>query len=280
MLKRIEPFKDRADVFQVDVILDANVVLSDVIWMCRKRKNPEARSNLVELLDCKVVRAHAPTFLLKEIAIHLPRLAKQHRLDEEAMRVNWERIRILITFVDVGEPDPTAPNIDNVRDPKDLPYIRLQQLINAPIATQDKDLAEMGGQVIRIQVFGTLKSYSRKTAVEYRIKTLGVGSVFIGMMAVTGLFECSKLAVKSIRKIPKPILLLIAALIVIAVIHPTSRKRIKVALNGLLNGAKGIAGFGLETLLPIIDEHYAAQKSAQTDLEKAKGMLRGLETGE
>jgi hypothetical protein len=51
VLRQITIFKDRVDLIQVDVILDANVVIRDLLWLARKRTNPAARTELMELMD-------------------------------------------------------------------------------------------------------------------------------------------------------------------------------------------------------------------------------------
>ncbi len=171
MLRQIELFRDYVALFQVDVILDANVVLRELMWLSRKRKNPRGRPEVLELLECQTVRGHAPTFLVQEIESKIPKLAQQHRIPEETLRGHWERYRLRITFVDVGGPSRGR----KVRDRKDTPYVRLQQKLEFPIASHDSDIAAMGGKVLRMQVFGSLKMYSRNAAVELHLKVAGIG---------------------------------------------------------------------------------------------------------
>ena len=61
ILRQITVFTDHVNFFQVDVILDANSVIRDLLWLVRKRTNPTART---ELMDYEVVRAHAPWFTI------------------------------------------------------------------------------------------------------------------------------------------------------------------------------------------------------------------------
>ena len=171
MLRQIELFRDYVALFQVDVFLDANVVLRELMWLSRKRKNPRGRPEVLELLECQTVRGHAPTFLVQEIESKIPKLAQQHRIPEETLRGHWERYRLRITFVDVGGPSRGR----KVRDRKDTPYVRLQQKLEFPIASHDSDIAAMGGKVLRMQVFGSLKMYSRNAAVELHLKVAGIG---------------------------------------------------------------------------------------------------------
>jgi len=52
VLRQIELFRDYVALFQVDVFLDANVVLRELMWLSRKRKNPRGRPEVLELLEC------------------------------------------------------------------------------------------------------------------------------------------------------------------------------------------------------------------------------------
>lgn len=168
VLRRTSVFKDRVEVFQVGLILDANVVIGDLLWLARKRTDPAARTKLMELMDCELVRAHAPVFLVQEINLHLPLLAAEHAIDLKALRALWHQYRKRIRFVAVGGPAKKAAN----GDPKDVPYLHLQQKLSYPIAYRDTDIPRMGGTVVRIQRFGALRADSRQTAVEYRWVTI------------------------------------------------------------------------------------------------------------
>ena len=267
LLRHFEPFKAQINFFQLNIILDANVILKELIWICKKRKNPAARSDILELIECSVVRAHAPTFLLSELEIHIPRLAKQQKVDEAAMRVHWERFRARITLIDVGGPAPVSDS--TLRDPKDIPYIKLQERLNAPIFSEDKDLPAMGARVIRVELFGPLKAYSRKTAVEYHIKTVGIGSAVLLTIASECLLQGAKSAAGTIARIPKPIIFLGAALIVIAILHPTSRRKIGEVVERMLSGSSEALFLGWQLLEPIVSEHNSSKNDALTELNKA-----------
>jgi predicted nucleic acid-binding protein len=269
VVRHFEPFKEYAKVFQIDLILDANVVLAELIWVSKKRKNPQARSDLLELMDCATVRAHAPTFLAAEVEFHLPKIARKHRISEEAMRVHWDRFRVLIRFVDVG-----GPEVDTImRDPKDAPYLRLQKQIDALIATYDTDIAGMGGQVIRIQLLAPLKSYSRHAAVEYQLKVAGIGSVMLLTAVAAAVVNGTKSMSGHVGKLPKSVLWLLAVLVVCALLHPTSRKRIFEIVENIWAGAAGAVMGGIEMIGPIVTEHYTAKQNAQLELDRAKTML-------
>ena len=269
MLRQIELFRDYVALFQVDVFLDANVVLRELMWLSRKRKNPRGRPEVLELLECQTVRGHAPTFLVQEIESKIPKLAQQHRIPEETLRGHWERYRLRITFVDVGGPSRGR----KVRDRKDTPYVRLQQKLEFPIASHGSDIAAMGGKVLRMQVFGSLKMYSRNAAVELHLKVAGIGFA-VALFGLSTLFaRGAKSLSTQIGKLPKPVLWLAVALVAIALLHPESRKKIFGMIERLMAGTAATLEFAFSTLQPVLAEHYGAKEKAALGLAEAQILL-------
>lgn len=264
-LRQITIFKDRVNVFQVDLILDANIVIRDLLWLARKRTKPEARTELMELMDCEVVRAYAPHFLIREINVNIPVLAEEHGVAVKLLRDLWGLYRKRITFVAVGGPAKGAGLID----PKDAPYLRLQKKLSYPIASEDPHIAAMGGRVVRIQIFSSLRAYSRSAAIEYQFKMSGVGST----MMLAAMCQGGLALVRQAGELPKPILwggLILGALLLA---HPTSRKRIFEIGAGLFEGGALALEAAFGVLLPMLEEHYSAQERAQLSLAQAQAVL-------
>ena len=268
-LRRIEAVKEWSNRFQVDVILDANVVMRGMIWLAKKRKSATARPEVLELIECETVRAHAPTFLIREIETKIPRIAAEHTIPEASLREHWERYRTRIIFVDVGGPRGRS----TTRDRKDTPYLRLQKKLDAPIASHDHDIAAMGGKVVHMQVFGSLRTYSRNVAVEYHLKVTGLGSAAalsgLAMMLVRGLKGVSS----QVGKLPKPLLVIGFALVVLALLDPKSRRRIFEIIDQLIVGTANTLEVGFTTFAPLIEAHYRAQGRAAANLSDAKAVL-------
>jgi hypothetical protein len=138
LLGRIESFRADTMIVDASVILDANVIISDLIWLCQRRKKADARSTLLELIECSIIKAYAPTYLKTEIENHFDPLKEERGIDPVVARQQWERFRPRITFVEVGGPDPTFPGVS---DPKDVPYVLLHRQLSVPIVSNDGDLA-------------------------------------------------------------------------------------------------------------------------------------------
>lgn len=269
VLRQIELFREYAVLFQVDIILDANVVIRELMWLSRKRKNPRGRPEVLELLDCETVRGHAPTFLIEEIEAKIPKLSQQHRIPEETMRLHWAHYRERITFVDAGRPSRGR----KVSDRKDTPYVRLQKKLEFPIASHDRDIAAMGGKVLRMQVFGSLKVYSRNRAVEYHLKVAGVGSAVAIFGLASFLIRGAKSLASGIAQLPKPVLWLGVALVAIALFHPESRKKIFEVIDRLIGGTAATLELAFTAMQPVLAEHYGAKERAAAGLVDARILL-------
>jgi hypothetical protein len=273
LLGRIEPFRSGTTLVQATLILDANIIIAELIWLCQRRKKSDARSTLLELVECSTVKAYAPTYLATEIEDHFATLQTERGLSPVAAREAWERFRPRITFVEVGGPDPSFPG---VTDPKDVPYVRLHQQISVPVVSSDDDLARMGATVIQIQLFAPLKAYSRQRAVEYQIKVVGLGAVFAAGLATRMAIEGAKAAAAAIGNLPKPVLAAAAIGALIAVIHPDSRRWILERLDGAAEIGGKVASGLYDVLMPVVQEHYAAKLAADEGLASVEALLTQL----
>jgi predicted nucleic acid-binding protein len=117
------------------VVADANVVLSALIG---------GRARLV-IASPHGPRCVAAEAVAVEIARHIPRLAKQRRLDPallfaalQVMPVEWRPV------ADYDERREEAENRIAARDPDDWPTVALALTLGLPVWSQDKDLTAAG----------------------------------------------------------------------------------------------------------------------------------------
>lgn len=263
LLGRIESFRAGTMIVDASVILDANVIISDLIWLCQRRKKADARSTLLELIECSIIKAYAPTYLKTEIENHFGPLKEERGIDPEAARQQWERFRPRIIFVEVGGPDPTFPGVS---DPKDVPYVLLHRQLSVPIVSDDGDLARMGATVIRVHLFAPLRAYSRQRALEFQIKVAGVGAVLAAGLAAKLTLEGAKAAAIVMGKLPKPVLVAGALATLAALLHEPSRRWIFERMDRAIEIGGGIAGGFYDALMPVVAEHYAAKLEADNAL--------------
>jgi len=265
LLRQISVLNYEVNLFQVDLILDANVVVRDLLWLARKRRNPTARTAVMELMDCEVVRAYAPHFLVREINVNIPVLAEEHGIREQALRNLWNQYRKRIKLVAVGGPAKEPGAID----PKDTPYLRLQKRLACPIVSEDAHIAAMGGNVVQIQVFSALRAYSRNTAIEYHLKVTGAGSA----MVLAALGQVAVTLIQRLGTVPKTVLWGGIILVALLLVHPNSRRMIFEMGGKLAQGGARVLEAALAALGPVIDKHATAMETARLNLDEAKSVL-------
>src|SRR5712692_6528722 len=127
---------------QLRVILNSNAIVSDLIWLSKKRIKPEARTSIQELVASQTLIPYAPSVAKLEIEKHIADVALKKGIPEEQLRNVWANYQKSVHFCDVEI--ETQEDNARVRDPNDLPFIRLEEQIGASgIVTNDKDIAAM-----------------------------------------------------------------------------------------------------------------------------------------
>ncbi|MFC5431469.1 PIN domain-containing protein [Paraburkholderia denitrificans] len=254
-----------ASLFQVNLILDANVVIRELIWATTKRKNPLGRSELLEVLEVETVIAWAPTFLKSEVEKYIPFIIEKGAKHED-VGAHWLRLRALINFVDVGD---VPSDGGEYRDPKDVPYILLQRTISATIVTADKDIAAMGGRVAPIAVMATLRAYSRAAAVQV---TFQVGGYALGGLGLNALSGAAKFVYSAGKRasanIPREVWLSVLAVLCIAMVNPTSRTWLRLQLEAIARPL----GIVVESLAQV--STMLATEFGQRKIETGEALLK------
>lgn len=80
--------KPLGDLFQATVIIDASVVIQDLVWLCGKRQNPAARTALQEVIAGGTVRPTAPRHLDDEIRAKLPDVSHRESIAIALLRLS------------------------------------------------------------------------------------------------------------------------------------------------------------------------------------------------
>jgi len=254
-------FKHFQGVFQITVIIDANIILRDLLWLTKKRTKPGARSELKELLDAETVLAVAPTFLQEEIAYHIQKFAAERSIPLDVLIAEWEAYKALIRFVDVGGPDPAF------LDPKDAPYIKLQRESGHLIYSRDTDILRMGGMTAPPILFANLRLYSRQVVIEYTLKAGGKGTLVVSFTLAAAVTKLTRALVGSVSR---RFLWIAALLIVCALIYGPTRELLKNFLVGLSGKAQKLGGWLSAEFAALADEHERAKQAAGSALAAAK----------
>jgi len=248
---------------QVALIIDGNILIGDILWMSKKKKQQHARTELFELLKAGTIRAFAPTFLLEEMDINIPREARRKGLDIDSLSQIWLEYKVFISFIDVGGADT------NYRDPKDAPYIKLQKEIGALIYSRDKHIRQMNGLVVDAAVVASLRIYSRQVVIEYVLKAGGTGCLCVsyGLLKLMSKFIHAMFV--EAKRIPKKFLMTAFVILLGMLLYPPSRRYLINSINSLGGRAKSLGVELLKQFGDLVIEHEIAKTNASAALVSA-----------
>ena len=239
---------------QINLIVDANIIIKELIWLAQKRKKENALTRFLEILQTKTLTASAPIYLDDEIKENIPLISEKENIPEDRMYKVWDEYKKYINFVKHQESKKL--NILCKRDPKDIPYISLHFQYDYPIYTEDKDISGMGATVINAEFISNFRDYTRHANVEYTIKIVGMGSVVITSEIIKSFFLL-------ISKIPKKILGFIAVVIILLLINKPSRKYILSMLEQAKENAPKIISSFIKTIEPIAQTYRESKNNAE-----------------
>jgi hypothetical protein len=150
------------------LVPDANCVLKDLDFMCRRRLNP-ARSALEEVVDAGLVRLFAPFELEVEVLRHIPTIAANGKADPGAYFSEWERFKKKIRFFHARDAAPVE-----ISDPDDACYLRASRIIDADaVVTDDEVVLDATTSIKPPVVHRDLRQISRDEAVRWGVSVQG-----------------------------------------------------------------------------------------------------------
>jgi predicted nucleic acid-binding protein len=243
---------------QFRLVIDTNAVLEELMFLVRSRKNPAARTNLQEAIDSGAVAAFAPSKLREEVARHIPRLAVERGIPEEALARAWRQYESRIKYVDVGPVSDAGAG--EVADPDDLPFVYLYREINADaVLTRDRHIRAMGTRSVQLEALIHVREYARAKAPEV---TLRAGAVVVTIpVAVVGqaLWGLSKAAIRKFSGLPPWVQLALLGGAVAVGINPRSRRAVWNSVSPLVAKLKEPGTALTRVLGTLADEFYRAQ---------------------
>jgi predicted nucleic acid-binding protein len=236
----------------VRLVLDANVLLSEVRWLVKKRKDPSARTALQEALASGTLVGFAPTYLEEEMYRQLAALAQEEQLSHDALQETWAQYKVALIFYDAGGPSSSSDG--SHVDPKDVPYVEAYSALGAAaIMTADPHLLRMGARTVDAELSIRMRSYARDASVDF---TLRVGGLVLGTAAIAGVIGLAKIGVALIGIISRlpPSLRLVAWVCLIgALVYRPNRQRL---LRAATNASTTFSTF-LDDAWPVIGELVA-----------------------
>lgn len=228
------------------IVVDSNVILTDLIWMEKNRRKPTARTRLVELLASGTVIAFAPKELDEEVMEHLPRRAGEVGIAPEVLVLRWEQIRQHIHRA----PGVSGSRPITVPDDDDVPFYQLTLAVGARgIYTQDSHHREMGTPIIETEALEILLRYSRDTAIECTIR-LGASILLVAALSVVlAALEALAVAVRFLADNPE-----IAAVIALGILLLLSNPRSRARISTLIQSVMSVARDKWASVVPVLSE--------------------------
>lgn len=87
------------DAPRLRVVVDANVILRELHWIIKKRRDVTARSHFREIVDAGVLVPYAPPDLEREVVSHLESFSARRKIRIEVLHEGWRELRGLIKWV-------------------------------------------------------------------------------------------------------------------------------------------------------------------------------------
>lgn len=261
------------------IVLDTNVVITDLLWLVVKRRNPDARTDLMEIVDAGTAVVYAPPRLLEEVREQIPLIAEEKGLDPERLFAEWESYRASLEVVDPGQESINAHS--NGVDPDDADFVALEKTISAAgVFSKDKHIAMMGGNQISIETIASLRGYSRATAIELTIKVNGLVMTLIGVATIRSLFSGCSALIESLARAPEWVKVALLVGGAFAALHPGTREYLTRQFKSAFDGIRGVSPHVMEELGAAIALMQNQQNLAKEHLGNAMKELERSSLGD
>ncbi|MHB1697543.1 MAG: PIN domain-containing protein [bacterium] len=226
LIRSTKPLRDLiGDVAQFSLVIDANCIIGDLIWLTKKRKNPESKTQIQECIIAGTFIIYCTKTVIKEVDKYLESIAEKNNIPIISIKNEWECYKSLLK---VKEPDNISVNkYKNGVDPDDAPTLALAEIISAVgIISKDPHIKSMGGKalsarsindkgVLEFEFCASARDYSRKATASLMLRVGGYYSLFIGIELFNVFLNMIKKIIAWIGKLPGwvKILLIVAALL-------------------------------------------------------------------
>jgi predicted nucleic acid-binding protein len=222
---------------EIRVVFDTSVIIGDIRFLASKRRDPDARTALQELLASGIIVGYFPAESLDEVERKLDELAGRYQISRPTLASLWEDYRTLLRVCSIAAL-PLTDDERSFRDPTDVPFLRLQRLVGAhAVFSTDQDFLAGAKAVAPVVVRVELREFARAQTLYLSVVVGGTVTVSIPLVSVLRLIEA---IVRLLAATPRwlPFALIVAAVVVLA--HPRWRARAAVSLHAIAHAAPKI----------------------------------------
>lgn len=275
-LKELKEFANRwenlnhyfGQIVDFKFVVDANVIIGDIRWLVYKRKNPDARTNLQEVIDAGITEVYVPKQIFSEVKENLADIAREENIDFDELMSEWtEYQKKLIIY----EPDDEiVEKYKGGIDPDDAPFIAIAEELNlAGVVSNDPHIEKMGGKKIPVEFITSIRGYARAAAIDFNIRCSGVSLGMVGIATLKGMLSGIKALVNYIGKLPDQVKVMMIIGGIICIAHPVIRKKIVNITGNAVAGIKNQSPELMEMFGRIVSVSVKNRKLAQESLADA-----------
>lgn len=260
------------DFLQIHVIVDTNIIYSDLLAIVRAgRRAGRKRPAILELLAKRTLIGYFPQERIAEVHAKCVELSTRYSVPVDEVTTLWVEYQKHLNIVSTHnlERERLDTRTLAARDESDVPFVQARHIVGASvILSNDADLRASGAPVMpwsRVPV--DLRHFSRKQGLRAAV-FLGTGTVIV--IPILALIGCVKLIHNASKNIPRQALIVAAVGLGIALLIPQSRKFLIDAGKAALTGLKKVGA----AVGPVIGDTYLAAAKAEA---RAKEMRPPLE---
>lgn len=211
------------DFLQFAVVVDSNVIYSDLYFQnCVRLKNG-VQPTVKELLASKTILGFFPHEALGEMDAKCVELSDRYDVPLQALLEQWKDYQRHLRIIPTTHIGKDLPELMMLRDANDAAFIQARTVVGADaVLTQDKDIGAAGVPIMpKGRVLLDLRDYARNRAVRVAV-VVGTGTaIIVPLAAIVGLIKVIRLIY---QKASRGLLLGVGVAVVIALLHPKSRE--------------------------------------------------------
>ena len=254
---------------QVRLVADANRIHAELRWRLRKRRDPTYRSAIHEAIEAGVAVFLAPEYLKREIEKHYETIAEDTGTTVADVDREWTQFQRYVGFYDPkGRPSPS----ETYADIKDFPYLATWRELDAQaIYTEDHHLPAMGAAVVSAFIDTQLRDYARASTVQVAVQIGSSLSVIVGWESLYAMYRLLVKLVHAFRRLPPTAQAALAAVGMLAALHPKSREAMRKGWNSLKSSKAVLDLF--DALVDIGVQAAEAEEKARSNFERLQAVL-------